>query len=396
MKKNFNLGTKLFLCAGLALGMTACDTNESYPFYDDVVAPEVPVVPASLSGIVTTNGGASLANATVTLTSTATSKTATTDANGTYSFAGVANGTYTLKAELDGYTSATGSVVVSAGDAQLTWNALMPKVVKEEVAIVPTVAKTVAISIPSVVETASTPTPGEPTPAPAPAATATVEVPANTFSEPVTLSLEFVNSTSATQARATSSLSLLNMVLGASNASVVFNNPITLSVDIAAKPSSVTLNGAAINYTFADGKLNMELPGLGAISVNYNITSTSSNRTNTLAFSQSTWDNLYGTSAMSVTSTSYNMSVGSTVSGNNGLLKNVLALDCGASVVKTNNVTYPINMTLPIGTKLVVSGTQAVTTTTYSVGSMSATATIYGDTKVTAKTSNRVHTGGQN
>lgn len=396
MKKNFKMGTQLFLCAGLAFGLTACDTNESYPFYDDVVPPVITVVPASLSGIITTNGGTVLANAKVTLTGTTVNKTATTDANGAYTIAEVPSGSYTLKAEAEGYSSAEGSVVVASGDAQIAWNALMPKVIKEEVVIVPTEAKTVQVSIPSVVETVSEPTPGEPEETPATAATATVEVPANTFSEPVTLSLEFINSTSTSTAKATTSLSLLKMVLGASNANVVFNNPIALSVPVAAKPSSVTLNGSPIVFTHANGILTMQVTGLGTISVNYSISSTTSSKTNALSFSTSVWDNLYGSAVMSVTNTTYNMSVGSTVSGNNGLLNNVLALDCGATVVKTKTVTYPLNVSLPVGTKLSISGTQAVKTTTYSVGSMTSTATIYGDVKVKTATANRQHTGGSN
>lgn len=53
-------------------------------------------------------------------------------------------------------------------------------------------------------------------------------------------------------------------------------------------------------------------------------------------------------------------------------------------------------MTLPVGTKLAISGTQQINTVTASAAGRSVSGTQYGDVTVTVVTSNRQHTGGSN
>jgi hypothetical protein len=55
-----------------------------------------------------------------------------------------------------------------------------------------------------------------------------------------------------------------------------------------------------------------------------------------------------------------------------------------------------MDVTLPVGTKMELSGSQAVNTVTAASGSRSVSATSYGDVTVKVTTSNRSHTGGGN
>ena len=57
---------------------------------------------------------------------------------------------------------------------------------------------------------------------------------------------------------------------------------------------------------------------------------------------------------------------------------------------------YPLNVSLPIGTKLEISGSQLVTTATISGLGSTATLKQYGDVSINVQTSNRQHTGGGN
>lgn len=125
---------------------------------------------------------------------------------------------------------------------------------------------------------------------------------------------------------------------------------------------------------------------------------TTSSRNETISFSQSLWDNLYGSSDMSVGAATYTYKVGMDINDGGdivftALLVEALARQYGANSYETQG-TYSINTTLPIGTYLEISGTQQINTVKASVGSRSASGTQYGDVAITATTSNRDHTGG--
>lgn len=103
---------------------------------------------------------------------------------------------------------------------------------------------------------------------------------------------------------------------------------------------------------------------------------------------------------MNIASASYSFKGGTEVTTTasdklTGLLVEKLAqLYAAASTTVTRS--YPLNVTLPIGTKLEISGTQTVTTATISGLGKTATITHYGDVKINVRTSNRTHTGGGN
>lgn len=130
------------------------------------------------------------------------------------------------------------------------------------------------------------------------------------------------------------------------------------------------------------------------------ISFTTSSRNEAINFSQSVWDNLYGSGDMSVGTATYTYKVGMDVNTSGttvftALLVEALARQFGANSYETQG-NYPINVTLPIGTYLQVSGVQQINTVTASVGSRSVSGTQYGDVTITVVTANRSHTGSSN
>ena len=73
----------------------------------------------------------------------------------------------------------------------------------------------------------------------------------------------------------------------------------------------------------------------------------------------------------------------------------IVARAAGAGVT-TATGTYPINVTLPVGTAMNISGQQEVTTLTASALNRKVSGKQYGTVYVVTKTWNRNHTGGSN
>ena len=123
--------------------------------------------------------------------------------------------------------------------------------------------------------------------------------------------------------------------------------------------------------------------------------------TEAVEFEQSKWDNLYGSKDMSVGEAAYTYKAGTeistegTVSKLTALLIEELAQRFGATAT-TLNGSYPINVTLPVGTMLEISGVQEEWSVSASALGKSASGTRYGNVTVAVVTSNRQHTGGGN
>ena len=121
--------------------------------------------------------------------------------------------------------------------------------------------------------------------------------------------------------------------------------------------------------------------------------------TEAVEFEQSKWDNLYGSKDMSVGEAAYTYKVGTeistegTVSKLTALLIEELAQRFGATAT-TLNGSYPINVTLPVGTMLEISGVQEEWGVSASALGKSASGTCHGNVVIEVATSNREHTGG--
>ena len=119
-----------------------------------------------------------------------------------------------------------------------------------------------------------------------------------------------------------------------------------------------------------------------------------------LVFDPNVWDNLYGKAEMKADESRFTYGVG-TVMNTHGLtvaaalLIEQLANKYGAGYEMIDAV-YPINVTLPIGTRLAVNGKQIIRDITVSALGITVAAKVYDSVYVGVVTSNRQHTGGGN
>lgn len=151
-------------------------------------------------------------------------------------------------------------------------------------------------------------------------------------------------------------------------------------------------------YTVEGGKVTVVADRFTSYSLLCTATITSSTTSEALSFTPDTWNNLYGSGDISVSSASYSYKIGTDISsaGTNKItayLIEIVARAAGAGVT-TATGTYPINVTLPIGTAMNISGRQEVTTLTASALGRSVSGKQYGTVYVVTKTWNRDHTGG--
>ena len=119
-----------------------------------------------------------------------------------------------------------------------------------------------------------------------------------------------------------------------------------------------------------------------------------------ISFEQNEWNNLYGAKDIQVGSVGYTYKTGTeiTTKGTSvltALLVEKLAQEFGATV-STVEGNYPLNVTLPVGTALTVSGTQSKQGVSASAMGKTVSGTHYGTVTVVASTYNRQHNGGTN
>ncbi len=117
---------------------------------------------------------------------------------------------------------------------------------------------------------------------------------------------------------------------------------------------------------------------------------------------QDFWDNYTGANTIHVDAVDFTRQAGYNLDAKQGvdqlraLLLEKLAQDYGLGKAQTINETYNLNVDLPVGTAMSISGYQKCLHVTYEKNGKSVYADIYDNTVVTPKTYNRVHTGGGN
>ena len=110
------------------------------------------------------------------------------------------------------------------------------------------------------------------------------------------------------------------------------------------------------------------------------------------------FDNLNGSSDLTVGSISYTYKIGGELDAPKGkaaaMLHSILSGKVNGSKVKEATGSYPLNLVLPAGTAASVSGSQSVTKVTVSGFGTSMSATTYGGVSISISTYNRNHNGG--
>ena len=394
MKKFMNFGVLALLGMALTFGMTSCSDDD--PDYSNVTPPTVELAKANISGMVTTIGGKPIAGAEVTAKLGSTTLSATTNADGEYTLEGLAeNGTYTMTATASGKQSVTGSVTVNKGETA-AWNTRL-----SNEATTVSVSQTEETSVEVVTETLENNEEARVT-------TVTV-IPAAAVEEGEEIIVTPVYSTDyvATKAATTKDFMLMGINISCSNPNAVLKAPIKLTFDLTddvieqLKPmKEVNGNWVEAEVTEEGEKVVFTVDAFTTYSLFINATLNQNASTEAISFAQAEYDNLYGASEMSVGTATYTYKMGSEIGQHSNLLgaylAEILAQQMAGSTVKTVNGSYEINVTLPIGTALTLSGKQAVETTSIAAGSTTVSGKSYGKVSVTANTYNRQHNGGTN
>ncbi len=380
----------MFLVAGLVTGLAGCSDD---PDYKNVIPPDVPVT-HSISGRVTGMDGEGL-SATVSMNGTS----AATDANGLFVFENVEAGTYTMKAEAKGKLSKEASVTVDEGDnMNPVWNVTLSNegktiVVKTDgSAEGDTKSETLKGNDKAEIEMVVT--------APADAVAAGAEI----IITP-TYSAEEAGSTRSAETRATGSTFLIGTNISCSDPNAELQKSMTLEYDIdpemASTVSAQKYDGGKwvdAAFTVNGGKVSIVVDMFTSYALLCTAVISSSAGSEAISFTPDTWDNLYGSSVMTVSSASYSYKIGTEINIVNAdkftsYLTEIVARAAGAGFT-TATGSYPVNVTLPVGTAMSISGQQSVTNITASASGHSASGKRYGAVSVSANTWNRQHTGG--
>ncbi len=399
MRKFLKYGVSALLGMSLTFGATSCSDDD--PDYSNVTPPTVAVT-HSISGRVTGVNGEGL-SATVSMNSTSV----TTNADGTFVFEDVDAGTYTLKAEASGKISKETSVTVSNGSNAVNpvWNVSLSNAGTEIAVKADGSAEGTVVS-----ETLKNNENGEiemTLTAPAGAVASGNEI----IVTPLYSLEEAADAASvrSVDTRATASTLLIGTKVSCSDASATLQNGQTLKLEYDVDPDLATtitaqkyVNGQWVDaeYSVDKGKATVTVDQFTSYSLLCNATISMSVSSEALTFNPDSWDNLYGSSDIIVTSSSYTYHIGTdiTTSGTNRItayLIDILARAAGAGVTTVTG-TYPINVTLPVGTAMNISGEQEVITLTASMLSRSVSGKQYGTVSVITTAWNRNHTGGSN
>ena len=404
MKKFKEYGVYALLGMTLTLGVTSCGSDD--PKYDDVEPPVV-VVKNSISGMVTAMSGEAIQGATVTMDT----QTVTTGSDGTFTFEDVAVGTHTLTAAAEGKVSKTGEVTIAATDnMNHIWNVSLSS---EETVIKMTVSAETGSEDNTATETLEDNTVAKVEVQVEAPAGAVEDTEAEIIVTPTYSADEAVTTRGIAPAFATraddNGVYFMGTNVTCSKTGVQLKKPLTMKFNV-----DKDMQDYLTAMKYKDGKwqtINFERDQENStvtISVDefasyaFYCSATvrsAASSSESITFTQNTWDNRYGSSAVTVDKATYTYKVGTDIKGQSnkvlGYLVEILARATGAGL-KTVTGTHTLNVTLPIGTAMSISGTQAVTTYTATVKDKSVSAKQYGSVSMTTKTWNRQHTGGSN
>lgn len=394
-------GAMMLLIAGLAMSVTNCSDDD--PNYDNVTPPEVAIAPNTLTGVITSINGSAISNATVTL---GTEK-ATSDANGVYLFADVKPGTYIIKAEADGKQAKEAEITVddSKKSQNLVWNVSLAADVKEEVAVSATEETKGDVETEALKDNNQAIVNVEAT-VPAGAIETAEGEEVKVIISPIYDANAVAGKTRAAT-RADESTLLLGASLSCNKAEVSLAKPVELGFNV---DDEVAQNVEAMQYKngqwvavesrIENGKVIINATEFTAYGLFLGVSFSASNGSEAISFEQDKWDNLYGAKDMAVGNANYTYKAGTEITTKatsvlTALLIEKLAQRFGATV-STVSGSYPLNVTLPIGTILTINGIQSKQNVTVSAKGKSVSGTHYGTVSVVVTTSNRKHNGGTN
>lgn len=386
-------GAYMLLIAGLTMGVAGCSDDD--PDYDNVTPPVVEVASNTLTGVITSLSGEGISGAKVSL---GEGNSVTTDANGVYLFKDVKAGTYQLKAEAEGKLSHTGTLTVAdVKKAQnLVWNAALASDVKKEVSVSADAQSEGKVETETLKgnEEAKVEVKAE-------IAAGTVDTDVKVIISPLYREEDVVT-------RAAGETMLVGAALSCDKEGVSLKKAIELSFELDTELAGKVevkqyKNGEWVkaDSRVEDSHVVVAASEFASYGLFLGVEFSEKKSTEAVEFEQSKWDNLYGSKDMSVGEAAYTYKAGTeistegTVSKLTALLIEELAQRFGATAT-TLNGSYPINVTLPVGTMLEISGVQEEWGVSASALGKSASGTCHGNVVIEVATSNRQHTGGGN
>ena len=371
---------------------TGAFTIQSCSDDDEPAAPWIPeTVKPILTGVVSTNDGVALTGATVSVGS----KTATTDATGSYTITDLTAGTAEVKISMGAeYSEKIGNVKLE-DDAIATFNAVLIKAnTKTEVET--NVADPTGTTTETVDAVYTTETPN--VTADATAATQTLSVVVENKEEVLDdpdddLILSSSIDVLVASTKASVGSGITSMTLNTKSGTAP-KKEVKVAVKSEAKPSKIMHAGKEVtNFEQSGDYYFFNTKELGTTKFYYDISSTSvKTSSNPLSFSQSVISG-----PVSSTNVSYSYHVGSSMTSTTSLLGQFVTLISGISTVQTKTGEVSIS-NVPAGVSAQISGYQYVTTTSFSyasVASISVSTTTYGAVTI-LRSDSRQHTGGSN
>lgn len=394
----------MLLVASLSWGMASCDDDD--PDYENVTPPEVTVAPNTLSGVITSISGDPIAGATVTLRGTANA-TAKTDAKGIYQLEDVKPGTYQLKAEAAGKLAKEGELTVEKTEKSqnVVWNAILAAEIKKEISVSTTETSTGNVDTETLKGNEKAEVKVEATIPPS-AVEAEEGEEVRIIVSPV-YDAGSVTGGRAVAPRADETTMLVGATLACSKSDAKLKTSIDLGfnvdTEVAASVEARQYKDGqwvAVESRTEDGKVIIAADEFTSYGLFLGVSFSSSNATEAVSFSQNKWDNLYGSTDMTVGSASYTYKVGTEISTSGTSVLTALLIEKLAqrfgTTVSTVTGSYPVNVSLPVGTMLSISGVQNKSNVTASAMGKSVGGTHYGTVTVTVTTANRQHNGGSN
>lgn len=357
----------------------------------------------SISGMVTAMSGDAIEGATVTMDTLSV----TTGSDGTFTFDNVAAGTHQLTASAKDKVSKEGTITIAATDnMNHLWNVSLSNegkkitVTEDGSAKGETETETLADNTAAIVEVKVE------------APVGAVEDPeAEIIITPTYSANEAESSTTrgiatAFATRAGNDVYFVGTNIACSKPGVQLKKSIAVTFNVDSEMADYVTAMKCVNGQWetisctpdkANNIVSIEADEFASYALYCSVSISSSESSEAVTFAQSTWDNQYGSSAITVDKATYTYKLGVDIKGQSNkllaYLTEILARVTGTGL-KTVTGNHSLNVTLPIGTAMSISGTQTVTNYTASIKNQSVSAKMYGSVNVTTKTWNRVHTGG--
>ncbi len=390
---------KIFRIAAIAIGVVmcwSCCLDMDYD-YNHVTPPTVVLDSPSVVGFITDKAGAPIAGATVKVGNL----TATTDAAGYYVIENVTPGNYPVIITATGYIDHEGKVVVASPNGEFVickYSTTLSSISNyETLNIIAGGPDTGTVSTEHLKSNSLAGIKID-------AAVTKGTVPGNVDIKMIPIYDES-EAVVVTKASSNDYRLLVGIALVCDNSSLTFAQPIIIEmhcdVPLTQHIKVKHLKGGVwvdIPYSANAGLVKIEATELGSYALFLPFIMKENPRQEALTFTPDVWDNLYGNGAITAESVSFNYFAGTRINSTatdvlSALLIEKIAYYYGAQYQQQEGV-YPLNVRLPLGSRLTVSGAQNVTDVIATYSNWSVNGTYFGDTMIYAKTTNRQHNGG--